>query len=363
MHPLRRFLQSRVGPFVNRLAQRFSSRPDQARVHASLNRLLRRARQGKSGIGYLSADPYKDRFIIFSDQHKGAKNGSDDFMPAEPAYLAALDYYHQANFHLVVLGDEEELWENRLSAVRRANPLSIAAQRRFVESGHFHKVFGNHDLFWQHDPLAPFYLKRIYGQRVPVYEAIWLQLQLPGGCLPFLLTHGHQGDGQSDGNWLSAWLVSRLWAPLQAYLGLNPNTPAVHHQLKTLHNRFMYDWCSRPGHPVLITGHTHQPVFASLTLLEKWCRQLEAARIAGDQTAIAQWEKAIRERNQELPPAHRYVDTVQPGYFNTGCCCFSDGDITGIEIAEGMIRLVKWHSGDSAAGRTVLEERSLEGLK
>jgi hypothetical protein len=32
----------------------------------------------------------------------------------------------------------------------------------------------------------------------------------------------------------------------------------------------------------------------------------------------------------------------KPCYFNTGCCCFADGDITGLELAGGEIRLVRW---------------------
>ena len=32
----------------------------------------------------------------------------------------------------------------------------------------------------------------------------------------------------------------------------------------------------------------------------------------------------------------------QPSYFNTGCCCFDDGDITGIELEGGLIKLVRW---------------------
>ena len=40
-------------------------------------------------------DPVKDRFIIFSDQHKGARNGADDFMACEGTYAAALDYYNR----------------------------------------------------------------------------------------------------------------------------------------------------------------------------------------------------------------------------------------------------------------------------
>jgi hypothetical protein len=32
------------------------------------------------------------------------------------------------------------------------------------------------------------------------------------------MTHGHQGDLQSDGNWFSKWFVSSIWGPLQGYL-------------------------------------------------------------------------------------------------------------------------------------------------
>ena len=52
-----------------------------------------------------------------------------------------------------------------------------------------------------------------------------------------------------------------------------------------------------------------------------------------------------------------------PSYFNTGCCCFSDGDITGIEIAGGNIRLVKWeYNSRKVSERIVLEEVELSTL-
>ncbi len=36
----------------------------------------------------------------------------------------------------------------------------------------------------------------------------------------------------------------------------------------------------------------------------------------------------------------------QTCYFNTGCCSFDDGDCTGLEIAEGKTRLVRWPDDD-----------------
>ncbi|MCR6722450.1 MAG: hypothetical protein NVV59_19645 [Chitinophagaceae bacterium] len=53
---------------------------------------------------------------------------------------------------------------------------------------------------------------------------------------------------------------------------------------------------------------------------------------------------------------------MKPTYFNTGCCCLPDGDMTGIEIEAGMIRLVKWTSVPEGPQRMVLEERGLETL-
>ena len=50
---------------------------------------------------------------------------------------------------------------------------------------------------------------------------------------------------------------------------------------------------------------------------------------------------------------------MNPFYFNTGCCCFSDGDITGIEIADGFIPLIKW---SETKGREVLEKKEPEKL-
>jgi hypothetical protein len=175
------------------------------------------------------------------------------------------------------------------------------------------------------------------------------------------MTHGHQGDLQSDGNWFSKWFVSTIWGPLQSYLRINPNTPAYNNQLKTDHNRIMYEWSSERENMLLITGHTHQPVFRSLTQLEILYISLENAKKANDTIKIAAVEKKITDLHIKgtQPDFNGYLDT----YFNTGCCCFDDGDITGIEISEGYIRLIKWAYHKKASERQVLEECKLEELK
>lgn len=317
------------------LVSRFESAPDRLRVFAALTKLKEEiaTNPGKKGFS-IPLDPAHSRIIIFSDQHKGARNGADDFMLAERNYLSALAHYDQCGFHLICLGDSEELWENSLAQVRKHNVASFEAERRFALRNAFTKIFGNHDLDWEINPLAAKELKEIYRSGVVALEGVMLESQIDGKPLSIFCTHGHQGDEQSDGNYFSKFFISVIWAPLQAYLRINPNTPAYNVTLKTTHNTMMYEWSSQQPDLLLITGHTHQPVFESLTHLER-----------------------LRFRaNQD-----DFVG-LRPTYYNTGCCCFDDGDITGIEIADGEIRLIKWEWTGDESVRSELESTTLAGL-
>lgn len=356
---MRRFLQQILTKPVTWLANRFSSRPNLERVHAALTKLYEDSKKnpGKKVL-VMNADAGDAKFIIFSDQHKGAKNGSDDFMVCEPNYLAALEYYYTENFHFISLGDEEELWENMLGPVKTNNKASIALQKKFLQQQHYTKVYGNHDTFWNNDPFAGVQLKSMYDEAVKIYEGVVLQLKKGTETVTIFLTHGHQGDGQSDSNWFSAWFVGRVWAPLQTYLNLNPNIPSASDELKTAHNLFMYQWSEKEHNPVLITGHTHQPVFASLTHLESLYKKLAAARKNDDALLIEKLNKEVHFKQEEFDFVTGNYAKMKPYYFNSGCCCFFDGDITGIEISSGMIRLIKWNK----TGRIVLDEMDLAAL-
>ncbi|WP_407523637.1 metallophosphoesterase family protein [Lacibacter sp. MH-610] len=360
---MRRFLQQLLTKPTLWLAKKISSNPDIDRVHQALSKLFEAIMNGDTKKGpVLPLDMQASRYIIFSDQHKGAKDGSDDFRNAETNYISALQHYHKKGFHLIALGDCEELWENLIWSVMSKNKPSEEAERLFVKEQRFTKVYGNHDLFWNNDPFASLYLKSMYGESIPVYEGVVLQTKLEGKNTNLFLTHGHQGDGQSDGNPLSAWFVSRVWAPFQSFLNINPNTPAYQKEMKSTHNRFMYEWSRLENNPVLITGHTHQPVFASLTHLERLYKQLISAEKENNVATIQQLKQAIQFRKQEYDYVAANYMQMKPFYFNTGCCCFSDGDITGIEIADGMIRLIKWKQQQATSQWEVLEEMSLENL-
>lgn len=347
-------------------SRKFASRPQRERIFKALTELLRNIQEspGKKGIT-LQFDT-ESRFIIFSDQHRGSKNGADDFAVAEPNYLAALDYYYTNNFSFISLGDSEELWENSLTRVKKYNVLSFEAEKKFIQRKQFYKIFGNHDLYWVNDPLAWWQLKKIYGEDVKVYEGIVLKStahshELATRYSPFtiLLTHGHQGDASSDGNWFSKFFVARIWAPLQSYLKINPNTPAYDEDMKTDHNHIMYDWSALQNNLILITGHTHQPVFASLTHLERLYKQLQKEAALKNSVAVNDLQKEIKIRDKKFNPDHPKIPDLKPSYFNSGCCCFNDGDCTGIEICNGTISMIKW---SKESGREILEKISFSEL-
>ncbi|MBN8687165.1 MAG: metallophosphoesterase [Chitinophagales bacterium] len=336
--------------------RRFSARPQREKVFAALDALYTAIEEqpGKRGL-LLPFEPEKDRFIIFSDQHKGRRNGADDFTGSESNYIKALEHYNNQGYTYINLGDSEELWENSIWQVKKHNKAAFAAERNFLVGNRFIKIFGNHDLFWDNDPLAAWHLKDIYGEKLRVYEGLILQPVTREGSRLFL-THGHQGDAQSDGNWFSKFFIANIWAPLQAWLRINPNTPAWDTEKKTVHNHLMYEWSAGKEELLLITGHTHQPVFSSLTHLERLYKNFQEAMAEKSSTKEEALRKEIRIREQDFTAVAVDYMHMKPSYFNTGCCCFHDGDITGIELAGEEIRLIKW---SAEKGRELLEWKKL----
>ncbi len=344
---------------------KFASRPDKARIFEALTKLHESISKepGKKGL-IIPFEWETGKFIIFSDQHKGARNWADDFKFSEKNYLTALDHYAANDFFFINLGDSEELWENLLYKVKKHNKETFEAERKFLLNNKYIKIFGNHDLFWDNDPLAWWQLKNIYSEKIKVYEGVLLltETNSPGSTLSIFLTHGHQGDASSDGNWFSKFFVARIWAPLQAFLRINPNTPAYDAVKKTQHNSIMYEWSAQQKNMLLVTGHTHQPVFCSLTHLERLYKQYQLSEQEKNEARMEEIKAEIRKREKEFAAVAVDYMSMKPSYFNSGCCCFSDGDITGIEIEEGFIRLVKWTAVSGSPVRQLLEEISLETL-
>lgn len=360
---MRRFLQWLLRKPLTWLATHFSSSPKEKDVFASLDLLLKEIKTGVTATGpVVPFDSQTGRFIIVSDQHKGTRDGADDFARSENNYRTALQYYYENGFTLVNIGDAEELWENAPAPMIEKNRAVLLEEARFLAEDRYYRTFGNHDLEWKYDLPRNLYLKPLFGNKLRIPEGILLQTCVGDRSLNLLLTHGHQGDQQSDGNPVSTWIVAALWTPIQRFLSISVNTTADSYDLVDRHNIIMYEWSARQQDLILISGHTHKPVFASLDHIDRITIELHKARQIGQTATIEKLEKDLALRQKEYAGKKVHRTMAKPTYFNTGCCCFSDGDITAIEISEGMIRLIKWQEENGQPTRLVLEESSLEYL-
>ena len=317
------------------MGNKLAASPKREMVFDSLSKLYLDGLEEKTkSVKLLEVDPAIDKFIVFSDQHKGNKSWADDFKQSEVNYIAALEYYYQHGFTFINLGDSEELWKFKTVDLVAGNEKALRTEAAFHPDRYI-RTFGNHDIIWKDKFAVAFYLKKYFVQPLAVYEGIILKIKGLGIPLNIFLTHGHQGDLMSDNNALSTWIVAHIWMPLQRLLRININSASKDFSLRNQHNKMMYEWSSKEKNLLLITGHTHSPVFAAGRYYNHPSNRIETL-----------------EDHEHLSPV----------YFNTGCCCFDDGDITGIEIEGECIRLIKWYDEEHGSKKKVLEEISFEKL-
>jgi UDP-2,3-diacylglucosamine pyrophosphatase LpxH len=293
-----------------------------------------------------------ERIAIFSDHHKGVGDPADDFRRCEHAYTCALGYYLEAGYKLFIIGDSEELWEERAQDVleRYADVLKLEAE--FVKRGNgLIRFYGNHDDQWASPEQVRKHLHDLFGE-LEVREALRLRVDRPGkppGTLFFV--HGHQGTTESDRfGWASRLFVRHVWRPLQRRTGYSATTPARSYALRAKHDRAMYEWARRQAPElVLVAGHTHRPVFSRCVPdppptrpVNDLEQALEEAVAAGDRDTAAAIRAELEYARTGIRRPEAVMTVSPPCYFNTGCCSFPDGDITGLEIADGEIRLVRW---------------------
>ena len=334
---MRKLLQKIFKRPITWMANRFSSSPVRKEVFSSLSQLLENITLNKKGGTVIPFDMKTGKFIIFSDQHKGAKDLADDFRNAEPNYLAALQYYYTNDFVFINLGDSEELWENTPKTVIEKNRLTLFEEAKFLMAGRYHRVYGNHDLEWKYAIQQTLYLKPIFGEKLQICEGLVLKTSYNNKDYSIFLTHGHQGDKKSDGNPFSTWVVAAIWTPIQRFFEISIDTISDSFELVDKHNIMMYEWSATQKELIFISGHTHKPVFASLDHIERLAKQLELARASGESNQVEHLQNQLENRKAEYAGKKIVRTMAMPTYFNTGCCCFNDGDITGIEIADGFI--------------------------
>jgi predicted phosphodiesterase len=257
-------------------------------------------------LGESTVIPFDDqsKLILFSDCHRGDNSWADDFAHNQNLFFYALEYYFEAGFTYIELGDGDELLENRaFEDIRRAHSHVFRIMQKFHQQNRLYLLFGNHDIVRQspetvgdhfHSPY------RIRGRpQEPLFGGIQvhegLRLEHPAAGEIFLI-HGHQGDLINDSLWrLGRFFVRHVWRHLQLLGIRDPTSPAQNIKKRNKVELEIARW-SKTRRQMLIFGHTHRPRFAAL----------------GD-----------------IP------------VFNTGSCVHPRS-ITGIEIENGEISLIKW---------------------
>ena len=315
--------------------------PSQLRINRSLDRVLRYARSESN----IRLDE-NSRFVIFSDHHRGARDTADDFQPCEITYQKALDYYYQNGFTLILLGDVEELWENPIQPVIEAYEDIFLSEQRFYPDRYI-RLVGNHDDAWNNPESVARYLEPFYP-RLQIQQGLIFEFDNAQVFGEIFLAHGHQGTLDAD---YLAGVSPRIlptYRQLQNKFRIGRTTPATNDFLRGEHDTQMYRWASQNKKLILIAGHTHRPVWSSLTHLDQLFIQLYSLRSREKELSKIEYGKqyqellhSINKRIIKDPPVNDTLKTI-PSYFNTGCCRFSDGDITGIEITGQTISLVKW---------------------
>ncbi len=295
----------------------------------------------------------QSKLIVFSDHHRGVGDGADDFVNCKEVYLEALNYYYKNGYTLVLLGDVEEFWECVPLMVMKKYRDALAEEAKFHTDARLMKIWGNHDDQWQESLFRTTTMPKSLRD-LSIYEGIVLELKDSQSQreIEIVMTHGHQGTLSSDKfAGISRWFVRWFWRPFQQIFKIKLNaTPATDIELKSQHDQDMYSWAKSRGNTILICGHTHQPVFMSNTHLD----ELIAKREHDACEELEEKIKEVEKRSTEIR-----VDDKIPCYFNSGCCSFDNGTITGLEIVEGKIQLVKWSTEE---GKSVKREESLSKL-
>ncbi len=344
---------------------------------ASTNEALDRTYE-QAMANFQDFDVEHGKVILFSDHHRGADNRANDFKPSERAYCAALSYYYEKGYSLGVIGDAEELWEERPENVLPYNQASFEREKQFHAAGRYFRLWGNHDEIWGKPDQVRGLLQKYYGEKpLQVPESFMLRVVKGEKVLGWLfIIHGHQGtQNEGDKTYWSKFILHNVWRPIQAWTGISCNTPARNWKLRNEHDQVMYNWAAQKTGLVLLAGHTHAPVFASRSHHIRLREALREARHRLSELAPeeGEYEKTLEriarlsaeltwisiQTSDEAQDETQGLDNSRPCYFNTGCCCFSDGDITGIEIADGQIRLVRWPDDTGFPSPKTLEQSAL----
>jgi hypothetical protein len=312
------------------------------------------------------------RLAVFSDQRKGAGAELDAFRRCEGAYAAALGYYLEMGYDLLLLGDAEDLWEEAPQAVVDAYRATLELEGEFQRAGRYTRLWGDRDARWRHPRAVAHHLEPLLPE-LQVHAAFKVRVRSAERTLGILFfVHGHQADeGDLPWSWVARLALRHGPRPLARRLLSRVATAATDDAMRARHDQAIARWaCWHPARPVVIAGHTQRPVFIdntprstaserSLKELNDDLVSLRASEIAEPQ-ALGHVRAELEFRlAEERRPVNATPPVDPPCYLNPGGCASPTGEVTGLELAEGEVRLVRWPDKDNRPEREVLRRADL----
>lgn len=265
-----------------------------------------------------------DKYVFFSDCHRGNGSHQDEFVKNRIVYMYALDYYYKEGYTLVEVGDGDELWEYpKFRIIKKAHYRVFQSMKRFFNEGRFILIYGNHNIYLKNPEYVEnnYYMyydeyrkkENVFFEGLKPCEALVLKNKQTGQEI--FVVHGHQGDFANDQfRYFTMLTVKHFWKYLHAFGIKNPASPVKNeHKRHKIEKRFN-KWIEK-NETMVICGHTHRYKYP---------------------------------REGELP------------YFNTGCCIYPT-TITGIEIAGGNVQLVRWRTHYNEDGLLQIKKEILRG--
>jgi predicted phosphodiesterase len=265
------------------------------------------------------------KFILFSDCNRGDNSFADDFANNRNIYFHALKHYYAEGFHYCEIGDGDELWENLFfKSIFEAHKNIYMLMKEFHLQNRLHLIWGNHDMVYRNPAFVKKHLSTYFdtktGEDVPLFNNVQYQegiiLKHTETNQQLFLTHGHQADWWNYLFWKwSRFMVRVLWKPLNVMGIADPTSPAKNYTELIKVERRTKKWIIENNNLLTITGHTHRP---------------------------------------------RFPEPGDIAFFNDGSCVHPRS-ITGIEIENGEISLIKWEIDTNDDGVLQIFKYVLEG--
>lgn len=265
------------------------------------------------------------KFILFSDCHRGDNSFADDFANNRNIYYHALKHYYDHDFQYCEIGDGDELWENlSFESILNAHKNVYMLMKAFHKEHKLHMIWGNHDMVYRNPAYVKKQLSTYFDPKTGKDETLFKDITYHEGIIlkhcathqQVFLTHGHQADWWNYSFWKwSRFLVRILWKPLNVMGIADPTSPAKNYTELIKVERRTKTWIAENNNLITVVGHTHRPRFPK----------------PGD---IA--------------------------FFNDGSCVHPRS-ITGIEIENGEIALIKWSIATKDDGTLQIVKEVLEG--